>query len=78
MAVALVLLLLTTALPFVLRRLSASAQAAPAWPPSRGGALERLAGEVVAATERIERLDDPDAVRAECRRLRELARSHGG
>ena len=78
MAVAVVLLLLTTALPFVLRRLSAPVEATPAWPASRGGSLERLAAEVVAATERIERLDDPDAVRAECRRLRDLARTHGG
>jgi hypothetical protein len=79
-AVAVVLLLLTTALPFVLRRLSpgpAVAAAAP-WPAPRGGALERLAAEVVATTERIERLDDRDAIRAECRRLRELARSQGG
>jgi hypothetical protein len=80
MAVAVVLLLLTTALPVVLRRLRpAGADAsASAWPMPRGGALERLAAEVVATTERIERLDDRDAVRAECRRLRELARSSGG
>lgn len=79
MAVAVVLLLLTTALPVVLRRLSYTGEAtASAWPASRGSALERLAAEVVAATERIECLDDRDAVRAECRRLRELARGHGG
>jgi len=77
MAVAVVLLLLTTALPPVLRRLGGPAPATPAWPASRAGALERLAAEVVEATERIEGLSDPDAVRAECRRLRELARSHG-
>jgi hypothetical protein len=78
-AVTVVLLLLTTALVPVLRRLgNAAPRAAPAWPAPRGAALERLAAEVVAATERIERLSDPDAVRAECRRLRELARGHGG
>jgi hypothetical protein len=77
MAVALVLLLLTTALPPVLRRMQ-PARPAPDWPEPRDGSLERLAGAVVASTERIERLDDPAAVRAECRRLRELARSLGG
>jgi hypothetical protein len=78
MAVTVVLLLLTTALPVLLRRLGSPEEPAPAWPASRGSALERLAAEVVVATERIEGLSDPDAVRAECRRLRELARSHGG
>jgi O-antigen/teichoic acid export membrane protein len=73
LAIAVVLLLLTTTLPVVLRRLSPPRTAA-----ARPAALERLADEVVAATERIEQLDDRDAVRAECRRLRELARSHGG
>jgi hypothetical protein len=77
-AVTVVLLVLTTALPPVLRRLGSPRAAEPAWPASRGSSLERLAAEVVAATERIEGLSDPDAVRAECRRLRELARSHGG
>ena len=78
MAVTVVLLLLTTALPPLLRRLRASQPAAPAWPAPRGGTLERLAREVVEATERIERLDDPAAVRTECRRLRDLARDLGG
>lgn len=77
-AVTVVLLVLTTALPPVLRRLGAPRAAEPAWPASRDSSLERLAAEVVAATERIEGMSDPDAVRAECRRLRELARSHGG
>lgn len=79
MAVTVVLLLLTTALPPILRRVGpASSAPAAAWPPRRGGSLERLADEVVAATDRIERLDDPAAVRLECRRLRELARTLGG
>jgi hypothetical protein len=80
MAVSVVLLLLCTALPVVLRRLRPPVDATPAasWPAPRASTLERLAAEVVAATERIEGLDDRDAVRAECRRLRELARSHGG
>ena len=77
-AVTVVLLVLTTALPPVLRRLGSPRDAEPAWPASRDSSLERLAAEVVAATERIEGLSDRDAVRAECRRLRELARSHGG
>jgi hypothetical protein len=76
--VTLVLLLLTTGLPPILRRMQQRAPAAPVWPASRNGSLERLAGEVVTTTERIERLDDPAAVRAECRRLRELARTLGG
>ena len=79
MAVTVVLLLLTTALPPILRRVGpTSSPPAAAWPPRRRGSLERLADEVVAATERIERLDDPAAVRLECRRLRELARTLGG
>jgi hypothetical protein len=79
LAVMVVVLLLTTALPPILRRVGApGAPPAGAWPSQRSGSLERLAGEVVAATERIERLDDPAAVRVECRRLRDLARALGG
>jgi hypothetical protein len=78
MAVTVVLLLLTTALPPIMRRLGAAQPAPAAWPAPRGGSLERLAGEVVEATRRIERLDDPDAIRRECRRLRETARNLGG
>ncbi len=80
LAATVVLLLLTTALPAVLRRLRPAVRATPAsaWPVPRDAAVERFASEVVTATERIERLDDRDAIRAECRRLRELARSHGG
>lgn len=79
MAITVVLLLLATALPVLLRRLRPAVEptSTPAWPRPRRGAA-RLAAEVVAATERIERLDDPEAVRAECRRLRDLARNHGG
>jgi hypothetical protein len=75
MAVTVVLLLLTTGLPPILRRLSRTTGTLPqAW----GGTGESLAEAVIAAADRIERLDDPAAVRAECRRLRELARAHGG
>jgi hypothetical protein len=78
MAVTVVLLLLTTGLPPILRRLQPAAPAR-SWPPARGGSLEQLAAEVVAGTERIERhAGDHAAVRAECRRLRDLARSLGG
>jgi hypothetical protein len=77
-AVSVVLLVLTTVLPPVLRRLGSPRAPEPSWPASSNSSLERLAAEVVAATQRIESLSDPAAVRAECRRLRELARSHGG
>jgi hypothetical protein len=75
MAVTVVLLLLTTGLPPILRRLGRMTEALP---PAWGGRGESLADAVIAAADRIERLDDPAAVRAECRRLRELARTHGG
>jgi hypothetical protein len=78
LAIAVVLLLLTTALPVVLRRVQSPRHATAARPVPRDGSLERLAAEVVAATERIETMEDRDEVRAECRRLRQLARSHGG
>ena len=77
MAVTVVLLLLTTALPPILRRLRASPRAqdaSPAWPVSRATALDRLVADVLAATDRIEASDDLEAVRAESRRLRERAR----
>jgi hypothetical protein len=74
MAVTVVLLLLTTGLPPILRRLGRTTERLPqAW-----GGRESLADSVIAAADRIEQLDDPAAVRAECRRLRELARAHGG
>jgi hypothetical protein len=75
MAVTVVLLLLTTGLPPILRRLGHTTEALPqAW----GGKGDSLADAVIAAADRIERLDDPAAVRAECRRLRELARARDG
>jgi hypothetical protein len=75
MAVTVVLLLLTTGLSPILRRLGRTTEPLPqAW----DGGGESLAHAVVAAADRIERLDDPAAVRAECRRLRELARARGG
>lgn len=74
MAVTVVLLLLTTGLPPILRRLGRTTEPLPqAW-----GGGESLADAVIAAADRIERLDDPAAVRAECRRLRELARARRG
>ena len=75
MAVTVVLLLLTTGLPPILRRLGRTTEPVPqAW----DGRGESLAHEVLAAADRIEYSDDPAAVRAECRRLRKLARAHGG
>ena len=74
MAVTVVLLLLTTGLPPILRRLGRTTEPLPqAW----GGGRESLADAVIAAADRIERLDDRAAVRAECRRRRELARARG-
>ena len=73
LAVLVILLLLSTALPPVLRRLErAAVPAAPAGP---------LAAQVLAAADRIEALNgDPgnraSEIRRECERLRELARSH--
>jgi hypothetical protein len=75
MAVTVVLLLLTTGLPPILRRLGHTT--VPLRQAGLGGG-ESLAQAVIAAADRIERLDDPSAVRAECRRLRELARARGG
>jgi hypothetical protein len=69
-----VLLLLTTALPPILRRIQRPA----ATPPSEG-----FAAEVRAAADRIETLNADPGNRApeiarECARLRELARAHAG
>jgi hypothetical protein len=69
-----VLLLLTTGLPPILRRLGRTTEPVPqAW----AGGGESLPQAVIAAADRIERLDPPAAVRAECQRLRELARARG-
>jgi peptidoglycan/LPS O-acetylase OafA/YrhL len=72
-----ILLVLTTALAPILRRLER-----PATTPSRPAEAPRgLAAEVAAAADRIEALNGdpgnraPD-IRRECERLRELARSH--
>jgi peptidoglycan/LPS O-acetylase OafA/YrhL len=77
MAVLVILLVLTTALAPIVRRLER-----PGATPSRRAAAPRaLAAEVVAAADRIEALNGdpgnrtPD-IRRECERLRELARSH--
>jgi hypothetical protein len=74
LAATLVLLVLTSVLPPILRRL----QRAPAGAPSTR--LQRFAGEVEAVAERIDELNRGPAVRApeirrEVERLRELARS---
>jgi hypothetical protein len=74
MAVTVVLLLLTTGLPPLLRRMGRTTEPLP---QARDGG-DSLAQAVIVAADRIERLDDPAAVRAECRRLRELARARGG
>lgn len=64
--------LLCTVLPPLLRRLSAGAERpAVAAPTER----ERLADELTAVAERLERLDAGPQVQAECERLRRLARS---
>jgi hypothetical protein len=72
-------LLLTTALPPILRRLSRSETAADPAPPAAPEAApgERgLAAEILAAADRIERLGNGSAdIRRECERLRGLARS---
>ena len=64
--------LLCTVLPPLLRRLSTGAERpAVAVPTER----ERLADELAAVAERLERLDAGPQVQAECERLRRLARS---
>jgi hypothetical protein len=93
MAVLVILLLLSTALPPILRRLQRPIVAVA--PPARGTAVTPdaaaasqrgaaplpLAGEVLAAADRIEELSgDPGnrapEIRRECERLRELARAY--
>ena len=82
-AVLVILLLLTTALPPVLRRL----QRAPGVPAARPGPAVpapplQLAAEVLAAIDQIEALNaDPGnrspEIRRECERLRQLIRNYG-
>jgi FtsH-binding integral membrane protein len=82
-AVLVIALLLTTALPPVLRRLVVGRErprpsdpfGSEAGRPALRSPAERLVDEVTAAADRIEELTDAPAVRAECARLRELARS---
>lgn len=71
MAVLVILLLLSTALPPILRRLQpAAARTASITPPS-------LAAQVLAAADRIEALDPAASeLRRECERLRTLARTY--
>jgi hypothetical protein len=77
-AVLVVLLLLTTALPPIMRRLQTQPAATPAEPSQ---APAPLATEVIAVVDRIEALNaDPGnnapLIRRECERLRELARGY--
>jgi hypothetical protein len=64
--------LLCTALAPLLRRLHVGAERPAVAVPTPG---ERLAQELVAVAERLERLDAGPQVRAECERLRRLARA---
>jgi hypothetical protein len=78
-AVLVILLLLTTALPPVMRRLQPRAE--PVALPHRAAAPLSLAAEVLAAADRIEALNGDPGNRApeigrELERLRALARSH--
>ena len=66
-AVLVILLVLTTALPPILRGIQRRAE-----PPAS------LTAELLAAADRIEALNGDPYVRRECERLRELARSHAG
>jgi FtsH-binding integral membrane protein len=86
-AVLVVLMLLTTVLPPIMRRLQAKPAVRSAEPSRAGASAEPsqgpgpLAEEVMAAVDRIEALNaDPGnnapMIRRECERLRELARTH--
>jgi hypothetical protein len=72
-------LLLTTALPPILRRLArqGGAAAVAAAPPAPPPPTSRLAGEVLAAADRLDAASAEPRVRAEAERLRELARLAG-
>jgi hypothetical protein len=79
-AVLVILLVLTTALAPILRRLQRPAATAT---HARRAEPRGLAAEVAAAADRIEALNGDPAnrapdIRRECERLRELARSHSG
>jgi hypothetical protein len=78
LATALVLLVLTSVLPPIVRRLAPAASTRPNGP--RENAIERLSGEVEAIADRIDELNRGPAIRApeirrEVERLRRLARS---
>jgi MFS family permease len=80
LSVLLVITLLSTALPPILRRLQRRADA-PAPAAAAFGAPRRasgLAGEVAEVAARLEAMDLPPRARAEVDRLRELARNAGG
>jgi hypothetical protein len=72
MGVLLVGQLFFTALPPLLRRLQATDERPIATPPTVG---ERLAADIAEVADRLERLDAGADVRAECERLRRIARS---
>ena len=81
MAALVVALLLTSALPPILRRLHRPAQAATAPGSRRPSAPRLLAAEVLAVADRIDALNaEPgncsSEIRHECARLRELASAH--
>ena len=79
LSVLLVITLLSTGLPPILRRLQRRAEAAPAstafGEPRRAGGL---AGEVAEVAARLDAMDLPPRARAEVDRLRELARNARG
>jgi hypothetical protein len=78
LSVLLVITLLSTALPPILRRLQRRPAPSPTTafgtPPRAGG----FAGEVAEVAARLEAMDLPPRARAEVDRLRELARNAGG
>jgi peptidoglycan/LPS O-acetylase OafA/YrhL len=68
-AVLVILLILTTALPPILRRLGG---------PAERPAPQPLSVELLATADRIEALNGDPSIRRECERLRQLAREHAG
>jgi hypothetical protein len=74
-AVLIVVFLLATALPPVLRRIAPAQERAPRDPFGRGDSpVERLAAELLAVADRLEALDASPGIRAEAAGLRALAR----
>jgi hypothetical protein len=74
LAALLVITLLSTALPPILRRLQHRSTTSPFGTPQRASGL---AGEVAEVAARLEAMDLPPRARAEVARLRELARNAG-